>query len=145
MWKINKKKKGGGKEKNMKVAVTYENEEVFQHFGHTKYFKIYSIEENKIIKDKIIDVKEKEGHGALAGLLSLEKVDILICGGIGNGAKEALKLSNIKLYSGITGKCDDVITKFIDGKLEQNENANCNHHHNEEHNCKHNCDKNGCK
>lgn len=122
----------------MKVAVTYENEEVFQHFGHTKHFKIYEIEENKIIKDKIIDVKEKEGHGALAGLLSLEKVDILICGGIGNGAKEALENASIELYSGVIGKCDDAVKRLLEGKLEQNENANCNHH-NGKHNCNHKC------
>ena len=129
----------------MKVATAYEKEEICQHFGHTKHFKIYEIEENKIIKDKIIDVKEEEGHGALASLLSLEAVDILICGGIGNGVKEALKLANIELYAGITGSSDNAVSRLLEGKLEHNENANCNYN-SKEHNCSHKCNenKNGC-
>ena len=34
----------------MKIAVTYENEMVFQHFGHTEKFKIYEIENDNIVE-----------------------------------------------------------------------------------------------
>ena len=32
----------------MKIAVTYENGQVFQHFGHTEQFKIYEAAEGKV-------------------------------------------------------------------------------------------------
>lgn len=129
----------------MKVAVAYEKGEICQHFGHTKQFKIYDIKENKIIKEEIIDVDKEEGHGALAKLLSSKLVDMLICGGIGNGAKEALKLANIEIYAGITGSSDNAVSRLLERKLEHNENANCNHN-SKEHNCSHKCNenKNGC-
>ena len=73
----------------MKIAVTYENGEVFQHFGHTEQFKIYEIEDGKIISQEITDTNGS-GHGALAGFLKERSVDALICGGIGGGAKAAL-------------------------------------------------------
>ena len=52
----------------MKVAVTYENGEVFQHFGRTPQFKIYEIENGEVKSSKVIDTGET-GHGALAGFL----------------------------------------------------------------------------
>ncbi len=33
----------------MRVAVTYENGQIFQHFGHTETFKIYDVEEGKVL------------------------------------------------------------------------------------------------
>ena len=33
----------------MKIAVTYENGKVFQHFGKTETFKVYEVEEGKVI------------------------------------------------------------------------------------------------
>ena len=66
----------------MKIAVTYENEMVFQHFGHTEQFKIYEVEDNKVVASEIVDTNGS-GHGALAGFLAGQGVDVLICGGIG--------------------------------------------------------------
>ena len=31
----------------MKIAVTYENGQIFQHFGHTEQFKIYEAAEGR--------------------------------------------------------------------------------------------------
>ena len=73
----------------MRIAVTYENGDVFQHFGHTKQFKVYDVENGKIVSSEIIDTNGS-GHGALAGVLSSLHVDALICGGIGGGAQAAL-------------------------------------------------------
>ena len=70
----------------MRIAVTYENGEIFQHFGHTEQFKIYDVEDGKIISSEVVDAGGS-GHGALAGVLSALKVDALICGGIGGGAQ----------------------------------------------------------
>ena len=68
----------------MKIAVTHENGQIFQHFGHTKQFKIYTTEDGKIINSEVIDTNGS-GHGALAGLLSALGVDALICGDHGCG------------------------------------------------------------
>ena len=61
----------------MRIAVTYKNGNVFQHFGHTEQFKLYDIEDGKIIKTELIDTNGS-GHGALAGVLSAVKADVLI-------------------------------------------------------------------
>ena len=129
----------------MRIAVTYENGEIYGHFGHTEQFKIYDIAEGKIIKSEVVNTNGS-GHGALAGFLSDVDVDILICGGIGGGAQIALSNAGIKLYAGITGNSDDAVAKLLAGELEHNPNANCNHHHSEhEHNCgSGGCGHNGC-
>ncbi len=125
----------------MIIAVTYENGNIFQHFGHTAQFKLYEIENKAIISSKIIDTNGS-GHGALAGLLSSLKVEILICGGIGGGAQLALAQAGIKLFGGVSGDADTAVQDFIDEKLSFNPNVKCNHHshHGEEHNCaNHSC------
>ena len=96
----------------MKIAVTYENGQIFQHFGHTEQFKVYEIEDNTIISFKVIDTNG-QGHGALAGLLKTLGADVLICGGIGGGAQMALADAGIKLYGGVSGSCDAAVEAFL--------------------------------
>ena len=52
----------------MKIAVTYENGQIFQHFGHTEQFKIYEAADGKITHAEVVDTNGS-GHGALAGFL----------------------------------------------------------------------------
>lgn len=135
------KKKGEGK---MKVAVTYDNGEVFQHFGHTENFKIYNIEDKKITEANVVNTMGS-GHGALAGFLVENEVDTLICGGIGGGARNALSEAGITLYGGVSGNADDAVKALIDGNLGYNPNVKCSHH---EHSCgEHKCgeEKHGCE
>lgn len=130
----------------MKIAVTYENGSVFQHFGHTKQLKIYDVEDNSIKDEKILDVNGS-GHGALVELLSANNVEVLICGGIGSGAKEGLEKANIKYYGGVTGSADAAVSDLLNEKLKYDKNAHCEHHDNHEHSCgEHKCneDKHGC-
>ena len=86
----------------MRIAIPYENGQVFQHFGHTQKFKIYDTDGEAVTASQIVDT-EGQGHGALAGLLSALQVDVLVCGGIGEGAKSALAAANIRLYGGSCG------------------------------------------
>lgn len=130
----------------MKIAVTYENGAVFQHFGHCKNFKFYEVEENEI-KDARIVSAMGSGHGALAGFLKLNGADVLICGGIGGGARTALSQAGIELYPGVTGSADESVIAFLNGKLNYNPDTLCNHHHEGEQHCGgHTCgeDKHGC-
>jgi len=130
----------------MRIAVTYENGEVFQHFGHSQQFKLYDIEDGKIVSEQVMDTNG-QGHGALAGFLSGAQADILICGGIGMGAQNALSEAGIKLYGGVSGSADEAVKAFLAGNLEFDADVHCNHHHEEGHSCGgHQCgeDKHGC-
>ncbi len=122
--------------KKMKIAVTYENGNVFQHFGHTEQFKLYEIEDGKIVEAQVVDTNGN-GHGALAGMLSAWKVDTLICGGIGAGAQNALAEAGIRLYGGVSGSADEAVEALLAGKLEFDPDVHCDHHghHGEGHNC----------
>lgn len=114
----------------MRIAVTYENNEVFQHFGKTQQFKVYDINENKIISSFILD-SNGAGHGALAEVLRKNGVDLLICGGIGNGAVNALAKNNVKVCAGASGNTDELVEKYLKGELDLSGASNCNHHHHE--------------
>ena len=78
----------------MKIAVTYENGQIFQHFGHTEQFKVYEFEGKDIVNVEIVSTNGN-GHGALAEFLVENGVDTLICGGIGGGAQAALAEAGI--------------------------------------------------
>lgn len=125
----------------MKIAVTYENKMVFQHFGHTAEFKIYEVVDGKIVNSEVVDTNGS-GHGALAGFLMQRGVDTLICGGVGGGAINALSNAGIKVYGGVSGDADTAVNEFVIGKLEYNPDVHCDHHHDgEEHKCGHHCVK----
>lgn len=127
----------------MRIAVTFENDLVFQHFGHTEHFKFYDVEDGKIIEQKIV-CTNGQGHGALADFLKSNNVDSLICGGIGSGAQTALSSANIKFFGGVTGKADDAAQALITGTLVFNPNVKCDHHDNEHENSEHTCGSHGC-
>ncbi|MCR5495781.1 MAG: DUF134 domain-containing protein [Treponema sp.] len=114
-------------EKTMRIAVTHQNGQVFQHFGHTEEFKIYDIEDKKIAKSEVVSTNG-QGHGALAGFLKSAGVDVLICGGIGGGAQNALKEAGIKLYGGVNGSTDDAVNALLEEKLVYNPDVKCDHH-----------------
>lgn len=124
----------------MTIAVTYSNEMIFQHFGHTAQFKLYTVENGEVVSSQVVDTLGS-GHGALAGFLSAHKVDTLICGGIGGGAQMALAQAGIKLYGGVSGEADAAVEALLDGTLNFNPNVQCNHHgHGEGHTCgSHSC------
>ena len=96
----------------MRIAVTYENGQVFQHFGHTEQFKIYDVEEGKVIASEVADT-DGQGHGALAGVLSALGADVIICGGIGGGAVQALTAAGIQLYAGVSGDADQAVEELL--------------------------------
>ncbi len=120
----------------MRIAVTYEDGQVFQHFGHTEMFKVYDVENGKVSDSQVVDTNG-QGHGALAGVLKALKVDALICGGIGGGARAALDASGIKLYGGVSGSADGAVEALLKGELSFDPEARCDHHdhHGEGHSC----------
>ena len=130
-------------ENNMRIAVTYENGLIFQHFGHTQQFKVYDVQEGNIIASEVVDTNGS-GHGALAGVLSALGADVLICGGIGGGAQMALAAAGIRLYGGVSGSADAAVEALVSGNLLYNPNVQCNHHGEHHHEEGHTCGSHGC-
>ena len=134
----------------MKIAVTYAEGMIFQHFGHTAAFKVYTVEDG-IIEDTQVVETNGSGHGALAGFLRALDAQVLICGGIGGGAQMALAQAGIRLYGGVSGDADEAVERLLSGTLAFNPDVRCSHHdHGEEghtcgdhgcgsHSCGHNC------
>ncbi len=124
----------------MRIAVTYEAGIVFQHFGHTAAFKLYDVENGVVKSSGVVDTAG-QGHGALAGFLKEQNVDILICGGIGGGAQNALQQAGIQFYGGVHGDADDAVTDYLAGNLQYNPCVRCDHH---DHDHVHSCGSHGC-
>ena len=117
----------------MRIAVTHENGQIFQHFGHSEEFKVYEVEDGQIVRSEVIS-SNGSGHGALAGLLNDRGIDVLICGGIGGGAQRALDERGIELCAGQSGDADAAVEAYLRGEL-VNTGANCDHHHGADHDC----------
>ncbi|MCI5620725.1 MAG: FKBP-type peptidyl-prolyl cis-trans isomerase [Lachnospiraceae bacterium] len=125
----------------MKIAITYDNGQVFQHFGKTEAFMVYEIEDGNLVNSEILP-SNGAGHGALAGLLAEHAIDVLICGGIGAGALSALADCGIEVCAGAQGDTEDVLEAYMNGEL-VSAGATCDHHeeghicghHEEEHSC----------
>lgn len=123
----------------MKIAATYDNGNIFQHFGRTEFFKVYEVENNEIISSEVIN-SNGSGHGALAGVLAEAKVNVLICGGIGGGAQSALAEAGIEICAGADGNTDEAVNAYLRGEL-TDAGVTCDHHDHEE---EHSCGDHGC-
>ena len=108
----------------MKIAVTYENGQVFQHFGHCEQFKLYDVQDGQVVSSQVVSAIGS-GHGALAGFLQQHQVDTLICGGIGGGARTALAEAGIQLYPGVSGDADSKVSDLLAGKLAFDPDTQC--------------------
>jgi len=126
----------------MRIAVTYENGQIFQHFGHTEEFKLYDVEDGKIVSTEVVSTNGT-GHGALAGILNALHVDVLVCGGIGGGAQAALAAAGIKLYGGVNGDADKAVEALVAGSLAYDPDVHCDHH-GEHHHEGGSCGEHGC-
>lgn len=131
----------------MKIAVTYWQGEIFQHFGHTPQFKVYEVQDGRMVSSEVYNTGSS-GHGALAGLLGGMGAQVLICGGIGGGAQMALASAGIQIYGGVSGDADEAVEAFLAGQLAYNPNVRCNHHdhhYGEGHTCgDHGCGSHNC-
>ena len=125
----------------MRIAVTYADGEIFQHFGHTQQFKVYEVENGAVVASEVVDTNGS-GHGALAGVLRALNADVLICGGLGGGAQMALAEAGIALYGGCSGDADAAVADLLAGTLRFNPNVRCNHH--DHHGESHTCGDHGC-
>lgn len=127
--------------RDMKIAVPYEDGQVFQHFGHTAHLKIYEVRDDEILSEKVIDTNGS-GHGELVQVLKDNHINVLLCGGIGVPAVLALRESGIQILGGATGEATQQVQDFLNGKLHFESGATCGHQHGEGNSCEHECDGN---
>lgn len=125
----------------MKIAVTYENGNVFQHFGRTENFKVYDVEGGRVVSSEVLN-SSGVGHEALAWLLKDQAIDVLICGGMGQGAQDALAEAGIEVCAGAEGNTDEAVAAYLAGEL-VNTGVNCDHH-DHEHGHDHSHGEEGC-
>ena len=123
----------------MRIAVTYDDGNVFQHFGHTEHFKVYEVENNEVKSAEVIDTNGS-GHEALADFLADRGVSVLICGGCGSGAAEALTDAGIEVMSGAEGDTDVAVATYLRGEM-TSAGVNCDHH---DHGHDHHHEEGGC-
>ena len=110
----------------MKIAATYDNGNIFPHFGRTEQFKIYEAEDGRVISSKVTGT-DGRGHEALAEVLTENAIDVLICGGMGQGAMNAMEAAGIKVFAGAEGSADEAVEAFLKGELAST-GVNCDHH-----------------
>lgn len=118
----------------MRIAVTYEDGEVFQHFGRTAEFKVYDVEDGRVVSSEVVSTGGK-GHGELIGVIRGLGASVLICGGLGEGARNGLASAGVRVLSGNSGSADAAVSAFLNGTIDENSGATCQHHHGEGHAC----------
>ena len=106
----------------MKIAVTYDNGNLFSHFGQMEQFRIYEVVDEKVTNTN------RSGHGTLVTLLSELKINVLICSEIGAGIQNALSKTGITLCDGVSSSVDAVVSDLFSRTLAYNPNVYCNHH-----------------
>lgn len=118
----------------MKIAVTYENGQVFQHFGRTEQFKVYEVEDGSVVSSQVMSTNGS-GHEALADFLAGNDIATVICGGVGGGMMQALNIVGIEVCAGVQGDADAAVQAYLNGELESSGvNCSCDHHE-EGHEC----------
>ena len=113
----------------MRISVNYDNGQIFQHFGRTEMFKLYDVEDGKVVAEQMLPGAE-EGHSALAEQLKNNHVDVAICGGLGMGMLNALEAAGIEVCANVTGNADEAVQAYLAGKLQYSKDAHaCSGHH----------------
>ena len=127
----------------MRIAIPYENGNIFQYFGRSEAFKFYDVDGGAVTATAVVSTNGS-GHGALAGFLMQRGVDTLICGGIGGGAQMALAEAGIKLYGGVSGEADAAVNALLASALAYDPNVRCDHHDHAHGEGGHTCGEHGC-
>jgi len=98
---------------------------VCPHFGRAPYFTLIEVEDGKAVGVKVVDNQAREGfhHEDLGELFRRHQVKLLLVGGIGGGAVDAMRANGIEVIAGVQGTIADVIRSYFQGKLAANEGA----------------------
>lgn len=120
----------------MKIALPKDGEMLNQHFGRSQKFLIATVENNQVIEAREVGTEAlAHNHAGLSGLLISQGVSLVILGGIGQPALEALRSSGLDVIRGASGSCADVLERYLSGELSDRD-ATCSHdgdHHHHHH------------
>ncbi|MDD6213121.1 MAG: NifB/NifX family molybdenum-iron cluster-binding protein [Clostridiales bacterium] len=119
----------------MRIAVPIEDGKIYPHFGNSRFFKFYNVEDGTILQSFSM-ASGVEGHEEQAAFLKAAGAQLLICGGIGGGAMKALDKAGILVMGGIVGDADERIREFLNGTIQYRPaapggtcaNRACHHH-----------------
>ncbi len=119
----------------MKIAISTEGGSVSAHFGRCPSYTLVEIQDGKVVKREEIP---NPGHapGFLPGYLAERGVTTIIAGGMGPRAQDLFSGNNIETIIGVEGPVDDVIDRFLRGKLEAGRSL-CDHGPHHEGPCRH--------
>ncbi len=113
----------------MKIVVNYLDGEIFQHFGQTPEFKVYEVEDSKVVDSYVISA-DPEGHRALGKQLVTLKADVVICGSLGIPMLEILQGAGIEVCGNVSGNADEAVQAYLNGTLKSSTEAHscgCGH------------------
>ncbi len=120
-----------------KVAIPTKGTAIDSHFGHCEKFTIYTLSaDNSIVKEE--EFKGPESCGCKSNLakdLSEVGVNVLLAGGMGQGAINNLKLTGIEAFIGFTGEIKDVLNQWLEGS--KGNYSVCTAHGDGDHECSH--------
>jgi predicted Fe-Mo cluster-binding NifX family protein len=110
----------------MKIAIATEGTNVFGHFGKCENFTLVEVDNNEVKSKTVISTLENQ-HGLLPAFLASHNVNVVIAGGMGEGAKQKLDQNNIEAITGVSGSVEEAINSYINGILKSS-GANCSSH-----------------
>lgn len=100
----------------MHVIVCTRNERIAPKYYDAADLLSLFIEEGVIVHRKVIAVEALDPD-ELCSLVLHMKTDVIICGGIRQDYQEKLKGSSVQLIYNVIGNTDDVVKRFVEGKL----------------------------
>ena len=102
----------------MKIAVAYQNGEIFGHFGHCPQFAVYEYGEYVTDCTKtLVDTSMISGHHAMAAKMRELGVDAVIAGNMGGQGKAELLSLGIVPIIGFSGDADTASDLLVTGQL----------------------------
>jgi predicted Fe-Mo cluster-binding NifX family protein len=110
----------------MKIAIATEGSSVFGHFGKCENFTLVDVENNEVKSKTVVNTLGNQ-HGLLPAFLASHNVNVVIAGGMGEGAKQKLDQNNIEAITGVSGSVEEAINSYINGILKSS-GANCSDH-----------------
>jgi predicted Fe-Mo cluster-binding NifX family protein len=110
-----------------KLAMPLENGLLAHHFGHSREFAFFEIEDNKIVKEYRQEPPPHAEGTIPRWLAQNEEVTDILTGGIGPKAVEILYNHGINVYVGVeTDEAVNLALDFINGNLKFGQNY-CHH------------------
>ena len=112
----------------MRIAVPFDNGQIFPHFGKSECFKIYDTTSVFVLKSELVETAETaHAHSSLAAFLTEKDVQVVICGGIGEGAIAALAEAGIQALTGAQGEADEIEKACLKNEIKLNTQSTCGH------------------